>query len=451
MNSKRHTRYRQAGLAAAVFAVCLAAHAEPRIVALDAIADQVGQEVSVVAEVKAVSGSPRSGAKYLNFGDAYPRQSLSAKLDAEQAGILKKFPNLLSRTIKLTGVVEQSSTGPQIMVRDASQIELQPVEAGDVLEETAGGARYMARLGALVDEWLADGKYDDLDAVADKWRREKTRTRSGAWNLTLFYQAFAIPRGAPEKAYETRAGQLEAWAAARPESVTPMILWSLMETDHAWAARGSGFANTVTPDGWTLMKERLASARQRLESVRDRREDCPHWYAAMQTVALGQGWSREEFDALCDEAIESEPAYLEYYFRRAYWLTPRWYGKKGEWEKMSRDLPGEFGIEMRARITSNLSEMSGNIFRDSTMTWPEVDEGFRLLRKKYPLAPNLSSAHAFLAGMAGERQACGELLDGLGDDVDMNIWVSWINVELARKWAADPDMPPPVNLRLLTE
>jgi hypothetical protein len=44
----------------------------PPFVPLDAVADYVGKTVTIVDTVKAIFSSPRSGIRYLSFGDAYP-------------------------------------------------------------------------------------------------------------------------------------------------------------------------------------------------------------------------------------------------------------------------------------------------------------------------------------------------------------------------------------------
>ncbi|MFO1465163.1 MAG: hypothetical protein U1F35_01755 [Steroidobacteraceae bacterium] len=35
----------------------------------------------------------------------------------------------------------------------------------------------------------------------------------------------------------------------------------------AWKARGDGFSNTVTPEGWKLFEERLAKARKLMDEA----------------------------------------------------------------------------------------------------------------------------------------------------------------------------------------
>ena len=82
------------------------------------------------------------------------------------------------------------------------------------------------------------------------------------------------------------------------------------------------------------------------------------------------------------------------------------------------------------------------------MTWPEVKVGFERIMQKTPESrPNLSAV-ALFAGMAGDRATCRELLDRLGDRADMEIWVSWENVGLVRKWCDDAAAPKPVILHL---
>jgi hypothetical protein len=77
-----------------------------------------------------------------------------------------------------------------------------------------------------------------------------------------------------------------------------------------------------------------------------------------------------------------------------------------------------------------------------------MHEGFEFLLQKYPRSTRIKSAYALFAGMAEQRELCKRLLDELGDQVDMELWVNWDQIDKAKQWALDPAKTPPNLLRL---
>ena len=68
---------------------------------------------------------------------------------------------------------------------------------------------------------------------------------------------------------------------ARPaEDPGPRLLAGFRSVDFAWEARGNGLANTVTPEGWKLFRERLVLARQQAVNA-----------AVSSIVVKSSGWS----------------------------------------------------------------------------------------------------------------------------------------------------------------
>ena len=122
-------------------------------VELEDLSAHIGEEVSVTGEVKAISRSPRTGVGYLSFGDAYPRQKLSAKVGKELA-----ISNVVGLTVEVTGRLEKNDKGPFIQITDDSQLRVIPAEPGKVLEEDGEGKAYAVRLESLLCGWLAEGK-----------------------------------------------------------------------------------------------------------------------------------------------------------------------------------------------------------------------------------------------------------------------------------------------------
>ncbi len=404
-------------------------------------AKREGEEVRFVAEVKGVSRSPRSGALYVNFGDAYPRQILSARFAANEVEEAAQLPELLGRTVEVTGKVESTPSGPIVPVTDASQIAVRPLDTTGVLEQEGDGPAFQMRTLAAVRELFDKGDYGQLEKIEAKWRLGRERFRDGRWKLGVFYNAFSPPDSAPDVEWEGRLAKFDEWRRQFPHSFVPVIGKADLLVAYGWAARGSGWANTVTRDGWSKLAHRLDRARETLETVREEGEECPEWFAVMQKVALGQGWTPREARELFDRAVAAEPGYYEHYFGRAYYLLPRWHGSGGDWEAFLDTVevthPGGLGAELYARTAWAQRGFYGNLFDESSIKWPRMKAGFLEMQKRWPASEWNRSNFAFFAAMADDWKTALPLLDELGDRADMAVWVSWENVEMTRRWLTD--------------
>jgi len=273
--------------------VSLLAQAEPRLVEpveirVEQAAEYIGKTVVFEAEVKGVSKSPRSGLVYLNFGAAYPRQILSVKIPKENADIQANMRGAFGAMVRVVGVPLETKEGPVITVTNEARISFIESSPGKVLEEQGESRTYRNRLGTVLGRMFQQKDYAGLEALAAKWRNEKTRMNDGSWLLTLFYNNLDRHAG-DGVGIVAQIAALEAWRKERPLAIEPVIASAELLVSFAWAARGTGYADTVTAEGGRLMNERLALARTTLDLLGGRFSECPRAAAVMQRIALGQG------------------------------------------------------------------------------------------------------------------------------------------------------------------
>jgi hypothetical protein len=109
-------------------------------------------------------------------------------------------------------------------------------------------------------------------------------------------------------------------AAALPQSPIPLHLKGRVYIDSAWDARGTGYANTVTPEADELMRKRLEIARAALIEASDK--DSFDYVAptAMLDVVLGEGTGETELKKWFIRAIEANPDDRLPYTARMYFL-----------------------------------------------------------------------------------------------------------------------------------
>lgn len=278
-----------------------------------------------------------------------------------------------------------------------------------------------------------------LEKLAADLRASRESLDGGTWLLTHFYNCAAqVPDGNPEAAMDF----YRRWATEHPDSITAQICLADALTSYAWHARGSGWADSVTAEGWRLMKERLAEAWEVLERARKLPEKCPGWYAAAQGVALGQGWDRDRYFKMVDEAIEREPTFGNYYTRTCYWLLPRWYGEIGDFENWIAKKADAYSEEKRdwqyaryvwmADLIGKNSEM---VFAPGRLDWARTKKGFEDWLATMPDNLAVRTEFTRLAVLANDRKTAREQFELTGPKFCVPYWYDTETFEQARRFA----------------
>lgn len=276
-----------------------------------------------------------------------------------------------------------------------------------------------------------------LEKLASELRESREMFRDGSWKICEFYRAI---EGRDHPGDEGFLADLEthaAWEREFPGSPVQKTAEAILYTSYAWYARGDGYAETVTLEGWRLFHERLQKARSLLGSVQRQDRD-GQWFSAALTVALGQGWEQEDFNKVLDAAKEFDPTYWTIYTGRAYSLLPRWYGEEGEWEAFAgkvADFPDGLGNETYARILIDMTSYYTNPFKETKASWPRTKNGLQILMEKYPASVEIKNRAAYLATLAGDREMAKALFGELGYAYMQHVWEKPEHFVRARNWA----------------
>lgn len=93
----------------------------------------------------------------------------------------------------------------------------------------------------------------------------------------------------------------------------------------AWNARGTGWGNTVTEEGWQGFRCELKKARGAFLNAAKLEPDRPHPYLQLITVEMGDGCIGDRIE-MFRRAIRLMPDYMKAYSTIAWALQPRWGG-----------------------------------------------------------------------------------------------------------------------------
>jgi WD40 repeat protein len=297
------------------------------------------------------------------------------------------------------------------------------------------------RISAAVHRLFEAQNFTALEKQASELRTKKTRLPQGRWELSTFYEGLNETDydGGNQTKWADAFAKFDAWHQQYPKSITEPVARAHSLIGYAWQARGSGWSTEVSSEGGHLMDERLKQARAVLDTAAKLPERCPEWYAAMQIVALGQEWSRHDYDQLFNEAVAREPTYYEYYFNKSYFLVPRWYGRRGEWERFAKDAASRYdkkeGLTLYARIAWSKDFLYGNLFRESSIHWRKMRQGFFDIMKRWPNSDWNRNNFCRFACMARDHNTAAKLFKEIGGKFDYDVWHSGKQFEAARRWA----------------
>ncbi|MEP6822467.1 MAG: hypothetical protein ABI946_08965 [Chthoniobacterales bacterium] len=427
--------------------VCAVALASPTLAQklpnATAVSTRIGQVVEFKDDVKAVSYSRTSKGYYLNFGSAFPKQALSVWAPAKMYHRLPSAQAMVGRVVIVSGKVETTSDGPLIKIESAENFRLLPADESILSKPSLDGKQDRTQFQTAVWQVFLREDFDMLEALSQDLQQSRERLNDGSWLSEAFFEAFHLGSRVSMKRYGETEQIIAHWEQARPTSTVLQLIKARFHVDLAWRWRGAGYANTVTPEGWEGFRKELPMARQILET-HPTAKMFPEYFSIMQTIALGQNWKREQYERLFAEAIRIEPEYYDFYCNKAYFLLPRWHGRKGEWEEFAEQMRQEHGAGgvgdgLYARIVLSLEWTEcdcGDLFRESAVSWETTASGLEYLTRQYPESRYLKNVYANLAWKLEDRVRLRRLLPEIKADPDMTIWVNLENFGFAEKMAA---------------
>jgi hypothetical protein len=280
------------------------------------------------------------------------------------------------------------------------------------------------------------GRYADLDTLAQQLQQQRSRFKGGNWRLHVLFGTLSSPGSATatDAAWKAQIAKLEQWAQSSPASPTPRIALAQTYLRFAWKARGHGYANTVTSEGWALFRARVQSARTTLEQSAAVADNSPHWYLEMQGVALDQQWDRAAFDALAERALAHEPGYYYFALSESNYLLPKWYGRSGDTEQYAAEVADRIGGDEGDAVYFQIAAAINCCKRTQAqaLSWPRVQRGFAAIESLYGSTNHQRNVMAFLAVRSGDSATAQQMFARIGNDWSESVWKSKAAFDTAR-------------------
>ena len=302
-------------------------------------------------------------------------------------------------------------------------------------------------LDRTVLKMLYQERFDELEKMSQEFRKTKAKFPHGPWKLSTFYGGLDSPKENSPDGWKRFMAKFDKWQKLYPNSITARIAAGKAWVMFGWDARGSGYASTVSAEGWRFMEERLGKAYSLVAKKPTKADDdCPGRYHLLLIIANAQGWARRQYEALFQEAVTFEPTYFYYYWSKFQYLLPKWHGKEGEWKQFAQKAvelsPKKEGNSIYARLLAaawGVKEFKS--FDEPGISWPMMKQGFIDIERNFPGSPWNLNYFCKFAYLAGDRETAKELLARIGD---RPYWEAWKGKEFeqCQKLAGikDPDV-----------
>lgn len=193
----------------------------------------------------------------------------------------------------------------------------------------------------------------------------------------------------------------------------------------AWAARGTGWADSVTREGWRIMRERLSEARNVLTAGAITYPQEKRLPTLMLTVELGQGGDIPAMDAWFHKAIALDPGYFRAYSKKMYFLQPKWHGTPRDVVNFGREClaTGRWDDCIPMVLVNGLDDLADqykNLYQDAEI-WKLYRSTCEEFLRRYPKSVCFRTKLFDAAVQAGQWKTAREQLKLLGTNWDRSV------------------------------
>lgn len=217
-----------------------------------------------------------------------------------------------------------------------------------------------------------------------------------------------------------------AFSRENPTHPVRAALRGVFLTAWAWQARGGGWANTVTQEGWRLMADRLEQANRVLTDACEKNPDDYLAATVMLSVELGQGTGRSTMEEWFRRAMNGHPDNYAACSSKLRYLQPRWYGSPQDVVKFGQQCveTDNWRANLPLILPNGISDLA-NYQEDlylNDVVWNLVSPVYEEYLKRYPDSIGVRTEYANCAALGNRLDVLRKQLDALGDNWDRSVW-----------------------------
>jgi membrane associated rhomboid family serine protease len=286
---------------------------------------------------------------------------------------------------------------------------------------------FMSADYATLDHWMAQA----VTSIGDLPDGSSTFEGIVGGLIDLFnYGSLEMPQA---------MGRTTDWQRRVPNSIYPPLLQSLVFDSWAWAVRGHGTANTISPEVWSIFEQRVEMSAMGLREIVARANTNPLWYQLSLNVGLDQSQPLEDLRSIFKRGITEEPDYFPLYRSMLRILMPRWHGSYEDVHRFIAETSaspmfvGQKDYARYARLYwaySSLEYDEAPLFDGPLAVWSTMKEGLEDLRKQHPASDLILNASAKFACMANDAASYREARPRLKGRLASHAWSQKVSLKL---------------------
>lgn len=299
------------------------------------------------------------------------------------------------------------------------------------------GYSLFSMAGMGLQQMWQDENYQGIETQLRAWCDSDEKFPDGQRRLVAFEGAFTSYFSAwndPQRIQQ----QLAKWKASGSPSLALALVESIFWTQYAWQARGNGYANTVSPEGWELYRQRMAHATASLRDSKELVGNCALWHSMVLIQMLETSAPRAELAAAYQVAAARFPAYQPIHLAMGRALTPIWGGSDKLFDQFARSVARQTaaieGNGMYARLywsrdvggSQALSFGQGG----ATPDWKLIRSGFDDLMQRFPDSTWNMNEFASMACRANDKETYLKWRRQLGEVIERSLWLGSYSVDI---------------------
>jgi rhomboid protease GluP len=312
------------------------------------------------------------------------------------------------------------------------------------------GPKMRSKAGCQAQRFFVNGDYQALEDLIRKSAAATGDLRDGGSTLSGIFNGLDDYFSHGSHELEQLLGRTSDWRRSVRDAAGAELTEVLLLREWAWSARGTGYAGTVSRQGWEAFALRVEMAAVGLREIRARASGNPYWYQLALQIGLDQQSGAEELDGIFAEGTHRFPNYLSLYSARMQPLMPRWGGSVGEVDAFIQSVadshrgtlePDEWYAELYS-IYSGMERDDINIFAAGNADWARVRDGFDRLRRRYPRSDYIVNQYAKLACAAADADKYRALRPVVGARTSSLAWSEKRSLDSCDKWFASENKQP---------
>jgi len=204
-----------------------------------------------------------------------------------------------------------------------------------------------------------------------------------------------------------------------PDQYLTYLLKGHFYLQYGWFARGTGWAQDVSSEGWKFFAERLRIADQALRRAWELNQKDTFIPAEMTEVERGLGRGRGEMEKWFARGMAINPANYDACSRKLVYLEPKWYGSEKDMLDFGRECTRSTNwsgrvhmviIEAHRRLSEYLPKDQQQTYWQRPEVWKDIKESMDRFYGRYPGSTSGHTTFARYAFLCGQKDILREQL-----------------------------------------